>query len=353
MKQTLLFKTVLAGLVLLFAITNTCLALTISGRITSAKSSYVHFRSSWDRRDSFQLDHKGYFSTTLTISPYEKAFDLSWVAKDGYGRGIAMLLDPDDVVEITGNHKGEKVEFIKGDVARKNYLNDLLEKTNGLNHRKYDFGEEKRDSVNREIFRYLDTLFVEDPVLAIDCIGFMRYTLFADEYSWGKLPHIWKSIQSVPADVKENSFTYKKLANRLWPGKTMLELSFVDTSKISHRSDEWSGEPILLMFGSSWCRPCRLNNQAYLAQYEALKDKIVLLNISKEEHFRDWQEYALKNQLPWQQGFWVSDESLDSDGLWETYHLNAVPLDILIDQNRKIISFNPGIDEVLAFLNKK
>ena len=133
----------------------------------------------------------------------------------------------------------------------------------------------------------------------------------------------------------------------------MLELSFVDTSKISHRSDEWSGKPILLMFGSSWCRPCRLNNQAYLAQYERLKDKIVLLNISTEEYFSDWQKYALKNRLPWQQGFWVSDESIDEDGLRENYHLNFVPLDILIDQNRKIISFNPSVDEVFTFLNKK
>ncbi len=353
MKQTHLIKRVLAWLVLLFAITNTCLALSISGRITNAKTKVIHFRSSWDRRDSFQLDHKGYFSATLNISPYEKSFHLSWVAKDGYGQMVYMLLDPDDVVEITGNHKGGSVEFIKGDVARKNYLNDLLEKTSGLNHRKYDFGKEKRDSINREIFRYLDTLFVEDPVLAIECIGFMRYTLFVDEYSWGKFPHVWQSIESVPVDIKENSFTYKKLNNRLWPGKTMLELSFVDTSKTSHRSDEWREKPILLMFGNSWSRPSRLNNQAYLAQYEGLKDKIVLLSIAKEEYFSDWQKYARKNQLPWQQGFWVSDESIDRDGLRETYHLNAVPLDILIDQNRKIISFNPSIDEVLAFLNKK
>ena len=353
MKKTLLLKTVLAGLVLLFAVTNIGYALTISGRITNAKTRFIHFRSCWDRRDSFQLDEKGYFSATLSISPYEKSFDLSWVAKDGYGRGVYMLLDPDDVVSITGNNKGGRVEFIKGNVARKNYLNDLLEKTSGLNHRKYDFGEEKRDSIDREIFRYLDTLFIEDPVLAIEAIGFMRYTLFSEGDSWKKFPHIWQSLESVPADVKENSFTYKKLNNRLWPGKTMLELSFVDTSKISHRSDEWSGKPILLMFGSSWCRPCRLNNQAYLAQYERLKDKIVLLNISTEEYFSDWQKYALKNRLPWQQGFWVSDESIDEDGLRENYHLNFVPLDILIDQNRKIIRFNPSIDEVLAFLNKK
>lgn len=328
-------------------------ALTISGRITNAKSRFVHFRSCWDRRDSFQLDEKGNFSATLSISPYEKIFHLSWKIKGGYGQMIYMQLDPDDVVEITGNQKGGSTKFIKGNVERKNYLNDLLEKTSGLNHRKYDFGEEKKDSIDGEIFRYLDTLFVEDPVLAIECIGFMRYTLFASEYSWTKFPHVWQSLESVPADVKENSFTYKKLHNRLWPGRTMLELSFVDTSKISHRSDEWQHKPMLLRFGNSWCSACVLNDQAYLAQYEELKDKIVLLSISTEEYFSDWQKYARKNPLPWQQGFWVSDESIDSDELWENYHLNSVPLDILIDQNRKIISFNPSIDEVLAFLDKK
>lgn len=55
MKKTLLLKTVLAGLVLLFAVTNIGLALTISGRITNAKTRFIHFRSCWDRRDSFQL----------------------------------------------------------------------------------------------------------------------------------------------------------------------------------------------------------------------------------------------------------------------------------------------------------
>jgi hypothetical protein len=79
----------------------------------------------------------------------------------------------------------------------------------------------------------------------------------------------------------------------------------------------------------------------------------VLLSIAREDYFSDWQKYVRKNPLPWQQGFWVSDESIDRAGLWENYHLNSVPLDILIDQNRKIISFNPSPDEVLAFLDKK
>lgn len=354
MKHTLLLKTMLAGLALSFTITNIGLALTISGRITNAKSSYVHFRSCWDRRDSFRLDEKGNFNATLNISPYEKSFDLSWVAKDGYGRGVYMLLDPDDVVSIIGNNKGESVKFIKGDIVRKNYLNVLMNKTSGTNHAKVGMTNQAEiDSANLEIFTYVDTLFQVDPILGIECLGFMRKTLFSDDYSWQQLPKVLKYIESVPADVKANLPIYPVLLEALWPDKSMLELSFLDTEEKLHSTLEIEDKPMLILFGASWCVPCREKNEEFRSKIELLQGKIELLGISTEREYDRWKSYVEEKNYPWKQGLWMGDELVNNELLREKYHLYFIPLVVLIDQNRKIISFNPSTEEVFTFLSKK
>lgn len=354
MKQTLLLKTVLAGLVLFFMATNTCLALTISGRITNAESNIIYLKSSWQRSDTLALDQRGEFSVSINNSQYEKIFYLSWKAIDGYGRFLSLILEPTDIVRITGDMNGEKTDYIQANLQRKNYLNVLMNKTSGTNHARVVMANEAEiDSAALEIFTYLDTLFRVDPILGIECLGFMRKTLFRDDYSWQQMPKVLKYIESVPADVKANLPIYPVLLEALWPGKSMLELSFLDAEEKLHSTLEIEGKPILILFGASWCGPCRVNNEALRPKFELLQGKIELLGISIEMEFDNWQAYVNEKNYPWQQGFWVGDENTDREVLGDKYHLNFIPLAILIDQNRKIISFNPNIDEVLAFLNKK
>ncbi len=354
MKKTLLLKTVLAGLVLLFMTTNSCLALTISGRITNAKSNTIYLKSSWQRKDTLVLDSRGFFSVSINNSLYEKFFFLTWKGTDGHGRSLSLILEPTDIVRITGDMKGEKIEYIQGDLKKKNYLELLFDKTIGTNHARDAMNTDAEiDSAVLEIFTYLDTLFRVDPILGIECLGLMRRTLFSGEYCWKQLPKILEYIESVPADVKENLPVYRILIDALWPGKLMQELNFLDIQEKVHSTLEIEGKPMLILFGASWCGPCRVNNEALRSKFELLQGKIELLGISIEMEFDNWQAYVNEKNYPWQQGFWVGDENTDREVLGEKYHLYFIPLVVLIDQNRKIISFNPSIDEVFTFLNKK
>lgn len=354
MKKTLLLKTVLAGLVLLFAVTNIGLALTISGRITNAESNIIYLKSSWQRTDTLALDQRGEFSVSINNSPYEKIFYLTWKAIDGYGRFLSLILEPTDIVWVSGDMNGEKIDYIQANLQRKNYLNVLMNKTSGTNHARVVMANEaEMDSATLEIFTYLDTLFRVDPILGIECLGFMRKTLFRDDYSWQQLPKILKYIESVPADVKANLPIYPVLLEALWPGKSMLELSFLDAEEKLHSTLEFADKPILILFGASWCQPCREKNEDFRSKFELLQGKIEILGISTEQQYDRWKSYVEEKNYPWKQGLWMGDELVNNEVLREKYHLYFIPLAVLIDQNRKIISFNPSIDEVLAFLNKK
>lgn len=354
MKKTLLLKKVLAGLVLLFAVTNIGLALTISGRITNAESNTIYLKSSWQRSDTLALDQRGEFSVSINNSPYEKIFYLTWKAIDGYGRFLFLILEPTDIVWVSGDMNGEKIDYIQADLQRKNYLNVLMNKTSGTNHERVVMTDQAEiDSANLEIFTYLDTLFQVDPILGIECLGFMRWTLFRDDYSWQLMPKILKYLESVPADVKANLPIYPVLLEALWPGKSMLELSFLDAEEKLHSTLEFADKPILILFGASWCQPCREKNEDFRSKFELLQGKIELLGISTEREYDRWKPYVEEKNYPWKQGLWMGDELVNEEVLREKYHLYFIPLAVLIDQNRKIISFNPSIDEVLAFLNKK
>jgi thiol-disulfide isomerase/thioredoxin len=329
-------------------------ALTISGRITNAESNIIYLKSSWQRGDTLTLDQKGEFSVSINNSPYEKIFYLSWKAIDGYGRFLSLILEPTDIVWVSGDMKGEKIDYIQANLQRKNYLNVLMNKTSGTNHAKVVMTNQAEiDSANLEIFTYLDTLFQVDPILGIECLGFMRKTLFRDDYSWQQVSKVLKYIESVPADVKANLPIYPILLEALWPGQSMLELSFLDAEEKLHSTLEIEGKPMLILFGASWCVPCREKNEKFRSKNEFLQDKIQLLGISTERDYDRWKSYVEEKNYPWKQGLWMGDEFVNDEVLREKYHLYFIPLAVLIDQNRKIISFNPSIDEVLAFLNKK
>lgn len=324
-------------------------AFTIQGHIHNAESSFIYLTSSWQRKDTLRLDAQGYFQTTITHSPYEKVFYLSWTAKDSYGRLINILVDPTDIVEIQASGKREKMTYLRGDLKRKQYLNFLLEKTSVLNHWLYKLEEVQQREANQEIFRYLDTLFVQDPLLAVECIGFMRYTLFTDDFRWEKMPKIWTQLNAIPDSIKLNSKIFQGLDAHFWPGKTMCELNFLDSSQVLHLTKELSGLPLLVIFEPAY-RSAKLSRAEFLIQYEKLHGKVNFLTLAEEPYFEDWQKWVCERPLPWLQGFWVADEQMSSLQLLEHFH--GTPHSILLDQNRKIIAFNPDLETLISFAQK-
>lgn len=326
------------------------MAFTIQGRISNAKSAQIFLHSSWKRKDTLALDATGYFQATIAHSPYEKVFSLQWVAEDGYGRYLSMLVEPEDVVRVEARGKKEKLNYLKGDLKRKDYLHFLLEKTSGLDHRLPGLKRGQREVANQEIFRYLDTLFVQEPLLAVECIGFMRYTLFTDDFRWRKMPKIWEQLNAIPDSIKLNSKIYQELNTHFWPGKTMLDLMFQDASQGFHRTDEFRDKPLLLIFENADPSSILFRSEV-VPYYDQLKGTLHVLSLAEEPYLEEWQERVKAQPLPWTQGFLVADETMTSLQLLEYFH--GTPRSVLLDQNRKIIAFNPELEAVISFVQNK
>lgn len=118
--------------------------------------------------------------------------------------------------------------------------------------------------------------------------------------------------------------------------ETGTEVSLADFSRSFVLIDVWG----------SWCRPCRVKNQALLELYKTIKDysmEVVLVSISNDTDEELWKEAISQDGMIWTQLL------ADKDFLGN-YNIKEYPTMILIDKDGKIrkvgsdISLNDLID---------
>jgi peroxiredoxin len=97
-----------------------------------------------------------------------------------------------------------------------------------------------------------------------------------------------------------------------------------------------SAKYILLDFWASWCVPCRLQHPELVNTYNTFHKKgFEIVSISLDESKADWRQAVKKDKLSW---IHVSDLKSWESPLAKRFSIYAMPFNILIDQNRKIIA---------------
>ena len=96
------------------------------------------------------------------------------------------------------------------------------------------------------------------------------------------------------------------------------------------------GKVVLIDFWASWCAPCRIENPDIVAAYEKLKgNDFEIYGISLDNNMEAWNEAVIRDKITWIQ---VSDLMRWESPVVKQYQVQAIPFNILIDREGKIIA---------------
>lgn len=100
------------------------------------------------------------------------------------------------------------------------------------------------------------------------------------------------------------------------------------------------GNYVLVDFWASWCGPCRKENPNIVKAYQAYHAKgfeIFGVSYDNEKGSAKWKKAIVDDGLSWPQ---VSDLQGWKNATSEQYYIKAIPANLLLDQNGKIIAKN-------------
>jgi peroxiredoxin len=221
---------------------------------------------------------------------------------------------------------------------------ELSKKYRGLDKAQYEANQEKImaefKAVTNERRNLLKSYVEQNPASPIAVYALNQYAGYdinADEVD--------PLFNNLPASAKKYP-SYKDLEDRLTIarsmgiGKPAKDFTQNDTLGNPVSLSSFKGKYVLVDFWASWCGPCRQENPNVVTAFNKYKDKdFTVLGVSLDQPGKqeNWLKAIHDDNLTWTH---VSDLKFWNNDAAKLYGVRAIPFNVLVDKEGKIVAKN-------------
>ncbi len=197
--------------------------------------------------------------------------------------------------------------------------------------------EAKLDSLNKVMVAYQKKFIIDHvPSAASDMLfGFCSFS-FSEEEQEEILKIFGEKQPNFP--IYKGIMAERKATESTAIGHTYTDLKMDNPTGKSIKLSDYVGKSkyLLIDFWASWCGPCRAEMPTVVEAYSQFHNKgFEVVGVSLDESKEAWIKAIADLKMPWPQ---MSDLKGWESEACAAYHVQAIPANVLIDENGKIIA---------------
>lgn len=328
---------------------------------------YLRYSTDGERRlDSSEVkDGKFRFTNTIAEPVLASIMVKYKTGKDGIivplvqSRDAASIFISLAKMKVTATDSMTNIK-VTGSEAHKEYekLVKLLENADAeLDARIADYRATQDENKKKQIEKQLDSVYAKmDDIhkayfLANVSSPIAMYALREIAGSFVDAEKVQPLFDALPEATKQLPSSKQlaerlEIAHKLAIGKPAMDFTQNDTLDKPVTLSSLRGKVLLVDFWASWCGPCRRDNPNIVKAFNQYKDKgfhVLGVSLDRATGKDRWMKAIHDDQLAWTQ---VSDLKFWDNEVAKLYGVRAIPFNLLLDREGKIIARNLHGDEL-------
>lgn len=292
---------------------------------------------------------KGAFSLKGTIP----GTDILKLSANGTEQSVEIMMNNSETVTVTGNWSDPNSIVVKGAAAQADF--DAFKKTIfpflGQRNALVNSANSERDMAKRNAFlAEINKIDVVIPNLAMQFADSKPASVASTWALYFISPLFANRVGELEAAYNKLQSPAKKLVyvNNLEQFIATAKIGMVGSQAMDFTQNDVNGKPVslssfkgkyvLVDFWASWCGPCRGENPNVVSAYQKYKSKnFTVLGVSLDQSKPNWLKAISDDNLEWTH---VSDLQYWNNSAARMYHIETIPMNLLIDPTGKIIAKN-------------